>query len=77
MRAHEGGQQHANPFDMFANFFGGREFLVIEVMAAETHVTPDQHHDQVRKGPTSLTEFEVSLADMYTGASIDVRRFSR
>ncbi|KAL5525788.1 hypothetical protein ACEPAG_7125 [Sanghuangporus baumii] len=54
LKAHEGGQQHANPFDMFANFFGGHH-----------------HADQVRKGPTSLTEFEVSLADMYTGASID------
>lgn len=32
--------------------------------------------DQVRKGPTSLTEFEVSLADMYTGAEIDVRGLS-
>ncbi|EJD06571.1 DnaJ-domain-containing protein [Fomitiporia mediterranea MF3/22] len=54
LKAHEGGQHHANPFDIFANFFGGHP-----------------HHDQVRKGPTSLTEFEVSLADMYTGASID------
>ncbi|KZT22354.1 DnaJ-domain-containing protein [Neolentinus lepideus HHB14362 ss-1] len=26
---------------------------------------------QVRRGPTSLTEFEVSLADIYNGASID------
>jgi DnaJ-related protein SCJ1 len=28
-------------------------------------------HNQVRRGPTSVTEFEVSLSDMYTGASID------
>ncbi|TFL02515.1 DnaJ-domain-containing protein [Pterulicium gracile] len=28
-------------------------------------------HTQVRRGPTSLTEFDVTLADMYEGASID------
>jgi DnaJ-related protein SCJ1 len=28
---------------------------------------------QVRRGPTSVTEFEVTLADMYTGANIEVR----
>ncbi|KAI5122286.1 hypothetical protein M0805_002366 [Coniferiporia weirii] len=54
LKAHEGGQQHSNPFDMFSSFFGGH-----------------RPQDQVRKGPTSLTEFEVSLADMYKGASID------
>ncbi|KAH8118021.1 DnaJ-domain-containing protein [Phellopilus nigrolimitatus] len=54
LKAHEGGQQHSNPFDMFSSFFGGH---------------PAQ--EQVRKGPTSMTEFEVSLADMYKGASID------
>ncbi|OJT11443.1 DnaJ-related protein spj1 [Trametes pubescens] len=55
LRAHEGGQgHHANPFDMFQNFFGGH-----------------QAQQQVRRGPTSLSEFEVSLADVYTGASID------
>lgn len=55
LKAHEGGQgRPANPFDMFANFFGGR---------------PSE--DQVRKGPSSLTEFEVTLADMYKGNSID------
>ena len=26
---------------------------------------------QTRRGPSSLTEFEVSLADMYKGASVD------
>ncbi|KAI0833504.1 DnaJ-domain-containing protein [Trametes gibbosa] len=55
LRAHEGGQQHhANPFDMFQNFFGG-----------------GHPGHQVRRGPTSVSEFEVSLADIYTGASID------
>ena len=50
LKAHEGGQQqHSNPFDMFSSFFGGREYAA---------------HDQVRKGPSSLTEFEVKLADM-------------
>jgi len=56
LKAHEGGQQpHANPFDIFQNFFGHGGH-------------PGQ---QVRRGPTSLTEMEVSLADMYTGGSID------
>ncbi|KAJ8502384.1 hypothetical protein ONZ45_g11818 [Pleurotus djamor] len=52
LKAHEGGQQQANPFDMFSNFFG-------------------QRAEQTRRGPTSLTEFEVQLSDIYTGASID------
>ncbi|KII89961.1 hypothetical protein PLICRDRAFT_40143 [Plicaturopsis crispa FD-325 SS-3] len=52
LKAHEGGQ-HANPFDMFSNIFGGH-----------------QGH-QVRRGPTSVTEFEVDLADIYKGHSID------
>ncbi|THH14210.1 hypothetical protein EW146_g6089 [Bondarzewia mesenterica] len=55
LKAHEGGQQYANPFDIFSNFFGGG------------HPGPQQ----ARRGPTSVTEFEVSLADIYTGASID------
>ncbi|KAI0775189.1 DnaJ-domain-containing protein [Trametes elegans] len=56
LRAHEGGQQHyQNPFDVFQSFFGGGH--------------PGQQ--QVRRGPTSVSEFEVSLADVYTGASID------
>ncbi|KAF9557418.1 DnaJ-domain-containing protein [Agrocybe pediades] len=29
------------------------------------------HQQQARRGPSSLTEFEVSLADIYQGASID------
>ncbi|KAF9477926.1 DnaJ-domain-containing protein [Pholiota conissans] len=53
LKAHEGGQNQPNPFDVFSNFFGG------------------QHQQQVRRGPSSLTEFEVSLADIYQGASID------
>ena len=32
-----------------------------------------QAHEQVRRGPTSVSDFEVSLADIYTGASVDVR----
>lgn len=58
LKAHEGGQQHhANPFDIFSNVFGG---------AFNT-----QQQQQVRRGQTVLIEFEVSLADMYTGANID------
>ncbi|KAI9440056.1 DnaJ-domain-containing protein [Lactarius indigo] len=56
LKAHEGGQhQHANPFDMFSQFFGGGF----------------QPQEQVRRGPTSVSEFEVSLEDVYKGASID------
>ncbi|XP_006459377.1 hypothetical protein AGABI2DRAFT_65345 [Agaricus bisporus var. bisporus H97] len=53
LKAHEGGHQTTNPFDMFASFFGG------------------DRTEQKRKGPTSVSEFEVPLADMYGGASID------
>ncbi|KAF8968109.1 hypothetical protein BDZ97DRAFT_452496 [Flammula alnicola] len=53
LKAHEGGQNQPNPFDVFSNFFGGH------------------HQQQVRRGPSSLTEFEVSLADIYQGANID------
>lgn len=56
LKAHEGGQhQYANPFDMFSQFFGGGFHA----------------QEQVRRGPTSVSEFEVSLADIYKGASID------
>ncbi|KAH8100878.1 DnaJ-domain-containing protein [Cristinia sonorae] len=56
LKMHEGGgQHHANPFDMFQNFFGGGH----------------PGGAQTRKGPTSLLEMEINLADMYTGASID------
>ncbi|KAH9945168.1 DnaJ-domain-containing protein [Epithele typhae] len=56
LKAHEGGQgHHANPFDMFQSFFGGG----------------GHQQQQVRRGPTSVSEFEVSLADAYVGASID------
>ncbi|KAK0204788.1 hypothetical protein DFS33DRAFT_1322819 [Desarmillaria ectypa] len=54
LKAHEGGQGQANPFDVFSSFFGG-----------------GHPSSQVRRGPTSVTEFEVDLADMYTGQSID------
>ncbi|GLB40457.1 putative dnaJ central domain [Lyophyllum shimeji] len=53
LKAHEGGQHHANPFDMFQSFFGGG------------------FQRQTRRGPSSVSEFEVQLADVYTGASID------
>ncbi|KAJ7773235.1 hypothetical protein B0H16DRAFT_1304596 [Mycena metata] len=53
LKAHEGGQRQANPFDMFSNFFGGR------------------HKQQTRRGPSSVSEFEVDLSDIYKGASID------
>ncbi|KAI0767904.1 DnaJ-domain-containing protein [Irpex lacteus] len=56
LKAHEGGQNpHQNPFDIFQNFFGHGGH-------------PGQ---QVRRGPTSVSEMEVSLADMYTGGSIE------
>lgn len=55
LKAHEGGQgHHANPFDVFSSFFGGRPA-----------------DDQARRGPSSLSEFEVTLADMYKGSSIE------
>ncbi|KAJ3517939.1 hypothetical protein NLJ89_g187 [Agrocybe chaxingu] len=54
LKAHEGGQNQQNPFDVFSSFFGGHH-----------------HQQQTRRGPSSLTEFEVSLADIYKGASID------
>lgn len=54
VKQHEGGQQHHNPFDMFASFFGG-----------------GGHQQQVRRGPTMTSEFEVTLADMYKGNDID------
>ncbi|KAJ6505973.1 hypothetical protein DFH09DRAFT_1251868 [Mycena vulgaris] len=54
LKAHEGGQHQANPFDMFSNFFGGH-----------------QQQQQTRRGPSSSTEFEVELSDIYKGASID------
>ncbi|KAF7312295.1 Chaperone protein DnaJ [Mycena indigotica] len=54
LKAHESGQHHANPFDMFSNFFGG-----------------GHHQQQARRGPSSVTEFEVELSDIYKGANID------
>ncbi|KAG6817345.1 hypothetical protein H0H87_009944 [Tephrocybe sp. NHM501043] len=59
LKAHEGGQHQANPFDMFQNFFGGHQ----------------QH--QARRGPSSVSEFEVPLEDVYKGASIEFRAKKR
>ncbi|KAI0049744.1 DnaJ-domain-containing protein [Auriscalpium vulgare] len=55
LKAHEGGQQH------HANPF--------DMFSSFFGGHPA--HDQVRRGPTSVSEFEVSLADVYKGASID------
>jgi DnaJ-related protein SCJ1 len=81
LKAHEGGQhQYANPFDMFSQFFGGGcTYIIIHWSSLlptshplfATHAV--QAQQEVRRGPTSVSEFEVSLADIYTGASIDVR----
>jgi len=54
LKAHEGGHNTGNPFDLFQSFFGGHS-----------------QGQQVRRGPSSLTDIEVSLADMYKGSSID------
>lgn len=54
MKAHEGDQRQANPFDIFQAFFGG-----------------GFQQEQTRRGPSSRVEFDVPLADMYRGASID------
>jgi DnaJ-related protein SCJ1 len=65
LKAHEGGQQ-ANPFDMFQNFFGGREFNIncISCCLLTSSRQSDQQQ-QTRRGPSSLTEFEVKLSDMF------------
>ncbi|KDQ59262.1 hypothetical protein JAAARDRAFT_33989 [Jaapia argillacea MUCL 33604] len=55
LKAHEGGQQP------HANPFD----------IFSSFFGGSQQQQQVRRGPTSVTEFEVSLADMYKGASID------
>ena len=81
LKAHEGGQhQYANPFDMFSQFFGGGCMYTIIIGAVCSHLTHPSLHavhaqEEVRRGPTSVSEFEVSLADIYKGASIDVRPF--
>ncbi|PVF97288.1 DnaJ-domain-containing protein [Serendipita vermifera] len=55
LKAHEGGQHATNPFDVFANFFG----------------RGPAHQDSVRRGPTMVSEFEVTLADIYMGNSVE------
>ncbi|OBZ72294.1 DnaJ-related protein spj1 [Grifola frondosa] len=55
LRAHEGGQQH------HAN-----PFDMFQSFFGGGH-----SGQQVRRGPTSISEMELSLADIYTGASID------
>ncbi|KAG8839743.1 DnaJ- protein scj1 [Serendipita sp. 411] len=49
------GGHASNPFDVFSNFFGGGA----------------AHHESVRRGPTMVSEFEVSLADVYMGNSVE------
>ena len=65
LKAHEGGQQHyANPFDMFQNFFGGgRKCSADQGYSSRTYRILDPGA-QTRRGPTSISEMEVSLADM-------------
>ncbi len=85
LKAHEGGQhQYANPFDVFSQFFGGgctynyhRHWfcLIYCPLRVPSLLYTVQAQEQVRRGPTSVSEFEVSLADIYKGASIDVRPF--
>ncbi|OCH95395.1 DnaJ-domain-containing protein [Obba rivulosa] len=55
LKAHEGGQQHHANPFDIFQSFFGGGFA----------------NQQVRRGPTSVSEFEVTLADIYNGASID------
>ncbi|KIY44036.1 DnaJ-domain-containing protein [Fistulina hepatica ATCC 64428] len=56
LKAREGGgQRHTNPFDMFSSFFGRGH----------------PGNQQARRGPSSLVQMEVTLADIYTGASLE------
>ncbi|TFK28105.1 DnaJ-domain-containing protein [Coprinopsis marcescibilis] len=55
LKAHEGGQQQ-----------GSNPFDVFQ-----NFFGGGGHHQQARRGPSTVTEFEVSLADVYTGQSID------
>lgn len=41
-------------------------------MTSISHRSGSEPGHQTQRGPSSLTEFEVSLVDMYKGASIDV-----
>jgi hypothetical protein len=56
-----------------------RILSIIGFSLPSPHIHPSLHavqaQEQVRRGPTSVSEFEVSLADVYKGASIDVRPF--
>jgi len=56
LKMHEGqGGGYHDPFDVFQNFFGGG----------------GRRRNEARKGPTTMSEFEVSLADAYSGNSIE------
>src|SRR5258708_35607532 len=80
LKAHEGGQhQYANPFDVFSQFFGGgctynyhRHWfcLIYCPLRVPSLLYTVQAQEQVRRGPTSVSEFEDSLAYIYKGASI-------
>jgi DnaJ-related protein SCJ1 len=65
LKAHEGGQYQANPFDIFSSFFGTRESdLNGDIGIRAIFFRADQGQQQVRRGPTSVSEFEVHLSDM-------------
>lgn len=52
------GQGFHDPFDMFAQFFGG----------GHRH----QHAEQERRGPEMRLELEVTLEELYSGKSIEI-----
>ncbi|KAI8142736.1 hypothetical protein BJV82DRAFT_614098 [Fennellomyces sp. T-0311] len=54
-----GGGGFHNPFDMFAQFFGGGGF-------------GGRGQEQERRGPDMQVELEVTLEDLFNGASIEV-----
>lgn len=64
LKQHEGGQRATNPYDMFSSFFGGRELLNDDVpFCCSDDVFVDQQQE-TRRGPTTTSDFEVSLEDM-------------
>lgn len=65
LKAHEGGQTQQNPFDIFSSFFGGgcRSPTSASWLSCPYHYPV--RAEQTRKGPSSVTEFELPLADMY------------